>query len=213
MYRYRANPLRLSMLLASAALAACGSSDKETPPPAPTLTLLSAKPELVTGGKVLVDLAIPTGASAAALEISVNGASVAAAFAPDSDHPGHLVGLVTGLKEGANTLAASFGGQAASTTITNYGTAPLSGPALTPFNCQTESFVLPDGSKLGAALDADCRIATRVHYLYLPQGAAALKPLPSTSALPPDTASTTTTAGVTLPFVVRVETGSMNRGI
>src|SRR4029453_16949426 len=41
----------------------------------------------------------------------------------------------------------------------------------------------------------------------------AFQPLPSTSSLPADVAMTRTLTGVTVPFVVRVETGTMNRGI
>lgn len=211
MHHHPYSTIGLTALFA-ATLAGCSPGDTSVPA-APAVTLLSAKPELVTGGKVLVDVAVPPGASAAALSVQLNGASVAAAFAPDSARPGHLVGLVTGLKEGANTLSAAFGGDAGAVTLTHYQAAPLSGPALTPFNCQTEAFVLPDGSKLGAPLDADCNVATRVHYLYLPTGAAALKIMPGTTALPADIATTTTTAGVTVPFVVRIETGSMNRGV
>jgi hypothetical protein len=40
-----------------------------------------------------------------------------------------------------------------------------------------------------------------------------LKPLPAGTQLPPDVAKTTTTDGTTVNFVVRVETGTMNRGI
>ena len=48
------------------------------------------------------------------------------------------------------------------------------------------------------------------------RGAAAppaFLPLPTTTSLPADVAMTTTTDGVTVPFVVRVETGTMDRGI
>ncbi|MRV70549.1 GntR family transcriptional regulator [Duganella sp. FT92W] len=55
--------------------------------------------------------------------------------------------------------------------------------------------------------------ATRVNYVYRSTAGGALKPLPNPQALPADVATTTTTAGVAVPFVVRVETGTMNRGI
>jgi hypothetical protein len=41
----------------------------------------------------------------------------------------------------------------------------------------------------------------------------AIKPLPMGAALPPDVAWTTTTTGRKVPYVVRVETGTINRGI
>ncbi|NUZ06880.1 hypothetical protein HQN59_14035 [Schlegelella sp. ID0723] len=89
----------------------------------------------------------------------------------------------------------------------------ISGPLQTPFVCQTTDFTLPNGSKLPAALDANCSINPVVQYLYLPTGGTALRPLPSTSALPGDVANTTTSTGQTVPFVVRVETRTVDRGI
>ena len=79
--------------------------------------------------------------------------------------------------------------------------------------CQTEAFTLPDGTKLGPALDANCSVATRVHYLYLKMAATTLSPLAVTAAIPADAATTTTLAGTTVPFIVRVETGTVDRGI
>src|SRR6202022_3405624 len=130
--------------------------------------------------------------------------------------PGTLVGLVTGLVLGDNWLtveAPELGTE--SLRLTNYPiTGPIvSGPHLAPFICQTQSFLLPDGSTLGPALDSNCSAATKVTYVYLPKGATAFKPLPSTATLPADVATTTTLAGVAMPYVVRVERGTINRGI
>jgi hypothetical protein len=144
--------------------------------------------------------------------------------------PYQAVGLVTGLPTGRTTLAisrSSAGKSEASLTITNYPiTGPVfSGPHLAPFICQTEAFTLPDGSKLGPATDPDCSTRTVVQYVYRSTGATStaqtdrgamptvFKPLPSLTALPADVAKTTTTTGATVNFVVRVETGTMNRGI
>src|SRR5262249_59797423 len=89
----------------------------------------------------------------------------------------------------------------------------ISGPHQTPFFCQTAPFTLPDGTKLGKALDDDCTVAPVVTYMYLRTGATALTPLTDTSKLPADVATTTTLSNVTVPFVVRVETRTVNRGI
>jgi hypothetical protein len=199
-------------------LAACGSSDEPAATPvaaAPGITLLSSKPEFVAGNAVLVDIGKPaTGSAPGPLRVTVNGTAVTPVFAPDPNNAGHVVGLVTGLKEGANVISADFDNGASSVTVTNYAKGPvLSGPRTTPFNCQTQDFLLPDGSKLGAATDADCSAPTKIQYMYRATGAAALKPLPSTTELPLDVDSTTTTSGATVPFVVRIETGTMNRGI
>ena len=72
----------------------------------------------------------------------------------------------------------------------------------------------------------DCSIATRVDYVYkstapaLRRPAAAVvrlssifKPLTDPKNLPSDVAMTTTSLGVQAPFIVRVETGTINRGV
>ena len=49
--------------------------------------------------------------------------------------------------------------------------------------------------------------------MYMPLGGTALIPLPSTSSLPANVAMTQTLNNQFVPFVVRVETGTMDRGI
>ena len=112
-------------------------------------------------------------------------------------------------------MVAKRGTHAASLTLTNYPvTGPIvSGPHQTPFICQTDTFVLPDGTDLGPPLDKDCTAPEKVTYLYLAAGDSALSALPDPTTLPADVAEVTTLAGATVPFVVRVETGGVNRGI
>src|SRR5882672_2120057 len=80
------------------------------------------------------------------------------------------------------------------------------------------------GGAAGKPLDATCSIATRVDYVYKSTAPAApagrgrgaamvFKPLPDPKNLPPDVAMTTTTTGAQVPFIVRVETGTINRGV
>lgn len=214
------------------------------------LTALSTRPELVTGGDLLVQIRVSP-ASAAGLRVTAAGRDVTAAFKPGSS-PGTLVGLVSGLPLGDSTIAASAGAASNTLRVTNYPiTGPvISGPWQQPFICQTEAFELPDGGKLGPAIDGNCSAKTVVQYIYLskdyvPPAAAApvaaadddddaaadpdaraaraaatrlrergwIKPLPSLTSLPPDVAKTTTMDGKTVNFIVRVETGTMNRGI
>ena len=178
---------------------------------------LSTRADRVTGGDVLVEISFPHANANHPLTVALNGRDVTSAFRPGTA-PRTLVGLVTGLSLGRNTLTVEgkgWGLPHESLVVTNYPiTGPVvSGPHLKPFICQTETFVLPDGSKLGPSLDPDCSAATKVTYVYRSTAGGAFKPLPSTTSLPADVAMTTTTAGVTVPFVVRVETGTMNRGI
>ena len=178
---------------------------------------LSTRADRVSGGDVLIEIVAPDGlAHAVPRDVTLNGRDVSSAFHPA---PGSaFVGLVTGLAVGRNVLKVAgkaWGARDESLELTNYPiTGPIiSGPYQLPYVCQTDTFTLPDGSTLGPATDVNCSAPTRVHYVYLPRGAKDFKPMPGTSAIPADAASTTTTAGKSVPFIVRVETGTMNRGI
>lgn len=207
-----------AMALLAGALSGCGGNDGDDDPDlAPTIQLLSSKPEYVTGGNALIDIALPReiNLDTRPLKVTVNGNEITSQFRPVLDDPRHLQAVVSGLAEGANTMVASMGRASASLVMTNYPiTGPvISGPWQSPYICQTESFVLPDGSRLGPPLDANCSVQTRVQYLYRSAAGGALLPLADTSALPADVAEVTTLDGRTVPFVVRVETGTVNRGI
>jgi Tannase-like family of unknown function (DUF6351) len=181
---------------------------------------LSTHADRVSGGDVLVQISLPRAPRKGDVIVSLNGRVVTSAFRETA--PGTLVGLVTGLSLGANRLTAEAKGVGTkSLRLVNY---PITGPIVSgphgqvgpqkrPFICQTDTFTLPDGTAFGPALDSDCSAATKITYMYLPVGGTTFKPLPSTSSLPSDIATTTTTAGVTMPYVVRVETSTINRGI
>jgi len=181
------------------------------------IATLSTHADRVSGGDVLVEITFPRAHRKHPLVVTLNGQDISDIFHP-GEKPNSRVGLVTGLALGKNTLTVSgkgWGLRPESLELTNYPvTGPIvSGPHLQPFICQTQDFQLPDGTTLGPPLDADCSVATRVHYVYMSTGGGAFQPLPSTTSLPADVAMTTTLTGATVPFVVRVETGSMNRGI
>ena len=171
------------------------------------ITTLSNRPNLISGGDALVQI---TADSAGAGVITLNGVNVTTMFRAGTT-ANTLVGLVTGLNIGANTLAA--GGK--SLVITNYSIKGpiISGPYVQPFICTTATFALPGGTTLGAPTDADCSAPTKIIYLYMPVGGTALVPLPSMTSLPADVATTITLNNETVPFVVRLETGTMDRGI
>ncbi len=175
---------------------------------------LSTRADRVSGGDVLVEIRFEQRNNDRPLRITLNGKDVSAAFRP-GEAPNTLVGLVTGLAPGRNTLRAQGDGSA-TLEITNYPiTGPItSGPHIKPFICQTQSFKLPDGTFFGASTDAaDCSAPTKVTYLYMPAGGSAFVPLPSLTSLPANVAKTTTTTGATVNFVVRVETSTIDRGI
>jgi hypothetical protein len=92
----------------------------------------------------------------------------------------------------------------------------FSGSQQQPFICQTQDFRLPDGTVLGTPTDANCSASTVVTYLYRstsPDAGTSLKVLPDRSILPPDVATTATSTGQWVPYIVRVETGTINRAI
>ncbi len=182
---------------------------------------LSTRPDRVSGGDVLVEI------DSIGVAVELNGQDITAAFHPGSQ-PNSLVGLVTGLRLGRNTLVAYGPGHSTQTLeITNYPiTGPItSGPHITPWICQTGDFQIPErpsqmGSTFGGTpvpygppLDADCSGPTKITYLYMPVGGTKFQTLPSTTTLPSDVATTTTSTGQTVPFVVRVETSTIDRGI
>jgi len=204
------------IVLATVSLAAIQSN---VPAGKLEIATVSTDAALVTGGDVLVKVAAPAGVAPQAIKVMVGSRDMSGGFRQINDRA--IEGLVTGLSNGKNMITASGPkGLQGSLEVTNY---PITGPVISgpweqPFICQTDMFVLPDGSKLGAPLDANCSARTVVQYVYLPTGAPAdartpFKPLPSTTNLPADVAKTTTTNGTTVNFIVRVETGTMNRGI
>ena len=167
----------------------------------PGVTVLSSPPGLVSGGDALV-------AVSGAGPVTLNGTDVTAAFKSNSD--GNRIGLVGGLKLGANVLQA---GNTSLTLVNHPITGPVfAGPHETPFYCMTAKFALPASKEtLGEPLDADCSVKTRVDYVYRSKSGG-FKQL-AAGAAPDDLAQTTTSDGKTVPYIVRVETGTINRAI
>ena len=178
-----------------------------------TVTSMSARPEMASGGDVLVAVGLPPAAQSSEVRITLNGRDITSAFRPDS--PRVLVGLVTGLKDGPNEITATAGRVNARLAVVNHPIAgPIfSGPHEQPFICETETFKVPSGAaSLGKPLDANCSIKTRVDYYYRSTSGGDLKPFMPGSK-PSDLAQTTTSLGTTVPYIVRVETGTINRAI
>src|SRR5690349_10063375 len=182
------------LLLAGPAAAAKGGLSIQT---------LSSKPQFVSGGDALVEVKGAT----RGVTLSLNGKDVTGDVRLDpQSHT--LRGVVGGLAAGKNMLIARAGRASASLVVTNYPiTGPiLSGPHMSPYECRTEE------SGLGKPLDADCSTAERTDWFYRTT-AGAFKPLPKPTDRPADLATTTTIDGATVPYVVRVESGTVNRSI
>ncbi len=171
---------------------------------------LSSRPDLVSGGDALVEVRATAGAPIDRLTLTLNGKDVTSQLRIDAA-TGRYRGLIDGMTVGTNTLLATAKAPKAEArlTVTNYPiTGPiLSGPHLTPYECSTE----PSG--LGPALDANCSAPRKIWYLYRSSDNT-FKPLADpTGPRPADLVTTKTNDGTTVPYIVRVDSGTINRAI
>lgn len=172
---------------------------------------ISTRADLVTGGDALVAIDVSGRAVAESVRVRRNGADVTSAFAPAEDNPDRLVGLVEGLRGGDNLLTATARG-AGRTAHLGIFNSPLTGPVFsgplqTPFFCRTEN------AGLGPATDANCSAPTQVAWYYRATNNT-FKPLVDPSGpLPADGVQTTTRDGRTVDYVVRLDTGVIDRSI
>jgi hypothetical protein len=190
-------------LLAASGLAGASGSAAAAKGSALAIHTLSSRPDMVSGGDTLVEVRSAT----KGVKLSLNGHDVTGALKADpASHS--LRGLVGGLTLGKNTLTASTGAAKASLVVTNYPiTGPiLSGTQITPYECRTEE------SGLGKPLDKDCSAADRTDYFYR-STEGKFKSLKDRAERPADLATTKTIDGASVPYVVRVESGTINRTI
>src|SRR5260221_8929976 len=205
------------------------------------IVTLSNRADLVSGGDALLEVRVPKNMPLNKVRLSLNGHNVTGAFTANAAAR-TLRGLVSGLVDGRNDFVAgeSQGGREARLVITNH---PIGGPVLLgsqtqPWICATPTPVPASGNTPASnasgltttAVDAQCNIATeyKLFYRTTTSPCSTALPDPSPPAIPPanacfkpytvgttpaDLATTTTTAGVTVPYIVRVERGTLNRGI
>lgn len=196
--------MRFAIVLLSLALG-CTTSEG----PSFEVRVVSSRPDMITGGDALVEV---RGAAADSLSVRVNGQEVSAVFAPGRE-PERLIGMVSGLEVGENRLEAEAGGETVGLEVVNH---PRQGPVFSglhqePFTCETEA------ARLGPPLDDDCSAPTRIDWFYRStepgEEPSAFKPFDRAGPRPEDLAQTTTTQGKTVDFIVRVETGTINRAV
>src|SRR5262249_52954776 len=116
------------LFVSGAALLACSAVLAAIGAPAGTpdrfeLKALSTDASRATGGDIRLQVSLPAGVKPGDVKVTANGKDVTAAFR--STTPSALVGLVTGLTNGKNAVAASAGKNSASLEVTNY---PITGP-------------------------------------------------------------------------------------
>lgn len=195
---------RRGLILAVIALGLVPTDAQVTPL---EIVVLSNRADLISGGDALVEVRLPGGTSPANLTMDVDGRSVTSAFSRRSD--GRMVGLVTGLKIGANTLSARAAGAGAQITITNHpiGGPVISGPQVQPWICETTT-----APSLGEPMDTQCNAPTSFRFTYRTT-AGAFAPFDPNAPRPADIATATTDRGVSVPYIVRIERGAADRGI
>lgn len=177
------------------------------------ISVLSADPHLVSGSEVLARVGVPGSVPLSRVRVQLDGRDVTRVFRATGGNT--LTGLVTGLHLGRNSLHAADARGAAELAITDHPvTGPVfSGPQQSPFICQSQSFTLPVTSgTLGPPLDKYCSLNTRMDYVYM-STSGTFKPLPDPRVRPADLAQTATSTGHKVNYIVRVETGTINRAI
>ena len=181
-------------------------SSRPAAAPALALEAVSSPPAYVTGSDVVVRARGAAALKASAIHFDLNGHAVSPRNA-ESDGDDLFV-TIAGLKSGTNRLEArASAGTPARLRLTTY---PANGPVFALprfplFDCATE------GSGLGKAKDPDCSSPSRVDYFYRTT-AGAFRPLANPLEHPQDLATATTPKGK-FPYIVRVESGVIDRGV
>jgi hypothetical protein len=179
------------------------------------IEVLSTRADLVSGGQALTSIDLPAGSDPSRVAVRLNGRDVTSQFAQRPNRA--FEGLVTGLVNGSNTLTATLpDGTSMSARIINHpiGGPSFSGPQVQPWVCQA------------GAIDAQCNQAPSISYDYMPavdqaQVNSLTGPKDLSDAFqsydpsnPPPAqaiAAATTDNGTTVPYIVRVQTGYLDR--
>ena len=218
-------PVVVAMVCGALTLSSCGQGGRVDDAAqrtvaaraAPVLSVLSNRADLISGGDVLIEVALAAPEDADTLQVLLNGEDVSAAFALRDN--GRVMGRVEGLAVGENRLTARVAdGGEGQISIVNYpNEGPIfSRPEIKRVRCQD------------SAVDMFCNQPAQYTFLYRPtallqdtlSGALGETPvvrlgvelLPYDPANPPDdVAMTTTQTGETVPFIVRQELGYQDR--
>jgi len=230
------------LVRAVAALLACfavAASAKDAASGQFEIVTLSNRADLISGGDALVEVRVPKSVAPSQVRLSLNGRDVTGAFRADPTAR-VMRGVLTGMVPGRNDFLADSKGRRASLTITNHaiGGPVLLGSQTQPWVCATPTPVPESGNTPASnasglstfAVDPQCNIATEYKLFYRTTNTPCSTGLPDPSppappptnncfkpytpgSAPADLATTTTTAGLTVPYIVRVERGTINRGI
>jgi hypothetical protein len=173
----------------------------------PGLSTLSNRPDLISGGDALVEVAIPLGDQLSSLTAADRDVTRELSRIDST----HLRGLVTGLPLGETTLTArTVAGGESTLVLTNHpSTGPVfAGPQVQPWVCNTAQH------GLGPPRDRGCSTPALVSWVYKSAVTGRFEAYDPANPPPSATvAATTTDQGVSTPYVVKVEKGVMDRGL
>lgn len=197
-----------------------------------TIVSVSNRADLLSGGDALVEIHLPPGLESQAPEVSLNDTDVSNAFR--SVDGGAWLGYLGNLVEGDNQLVARAGGQAAQLILTNHpqGGPVFSGPQIQPWICaepkaregDADNPAITASGLATGPQDSQCNAPAEVSHYYRTTDYCGRDPdnprrvIPcfkrlEAGASPADMAMVTAVSGQEIPFIVRVERGTMNRGI
>lgn len=188
-----------SLVLACSAVASTG--------PMVRVRTLADRADLISGSETLVGISIARGRH---LRVKLDGRDITRAFAwrRVGSFRG-LIGLVGRLRAGVHAVRAVVpGGEGAQLKITDHriGGPVFSGPQIQPWVCETQS------AGLGPAKDKQCDAPTQYSYEYKSSATGQFQSYDPSNP-PTDVATTTTDQGVKVPYIVRVEEGTEDRGL
>ena len=178
---------------------------------------LSTKPWLVTDGNVLLEISVTHELDIGLLRYSLNGQNVSSMVRSVS--PTATQALLKGLPLGESqfVVSSSKNNYYKALTLVNY---PVSGPIVSgdheePFLCETDRFETVSGGLLPQSTDENCSIQTQVEYVYWSFTDETYKSWQSAYEInPPRDLGYISIQNIGFkPFVVRVETGVVNRAI
>lgn len=195
----------LTILALAAVLGACGDDDDANVAGSPLhLEIASDRADMVSGGDALVAFDLSPDAALDDVTVRRNGEEISQPVFRSLRDGRHAV-LVGGLRDGDNDIEIAVGDGSETITVVNYPiVGPIfSGPHLPLPVCTTEV------NGLGPALDDDCSAESVVRWRYRDQDGE-LNPLDDPRAIPDDVEIL---EGSGLPFVIREELGTINRGI
>jgi Tannase-like family of unknown function (DUF6351) len=161
----------------------------------------STRANLVFGGQTIVVVGLPKHVNVRRLKVTLDSTDETNAFAVRAD--GHFDGLIKEIPLGAHVITARAGAKSASITIFNHanGGPVIAGPQVKPWVCGNAGHV-----------DAQCDEPLSYSYQYKSTATGRLETYnPASPPASSEIATVTTDNGQTVPYIVRVETGYLDR--